>query len=73
MIKNKQGKDCIGSNHYVKTQIYLGLSLIWNNFIIPYHDRYRSATKVNVIVTSTGIPLSINVVKANIHDSTLTD
>ena len=51
MIKNKQGKDCIGANHY---------------------DRYRSATKVNVIVTSTGIPLSINVVKANIHDSTLT-
>ena len=51
MIKNKQGKDCIGSNHYVKTQIYLGLSLIWNNKIIPYHDRYRSANKVNVIVT----------------------
>ena len=51
MIKNKQGKDCIGANHY---------------------DRYRSATKVNVIVTSTGIPLSINVVKANTHDSTLT-
>ena len=39
--KNKQGKDCIGANHY---------------------DRHRSATKVNVIVTSTGIPLSIGVV-----------
>lgn len=51
MIKNKQGKDCIGANHY---------------------DRYRSAKKVNVIVTSTGIPLSIHVVKSNIHDSILT-
>ena len=37
-----------------------------------HYDRYRSATKVNVVVTATGIPLSVQIVKASVHDSSLT-
>jgi len=37
------------------------------------YDRYKSATKINAIVTNTGIPLSICCLKASVHDSTLTD
>ena len=39
---------------------------------INHYDRHRSATKINVIVTSKGIPLSIQIVEANRHDASIT-
>ena len=65
LVTKRINKDIIDSSMIKNKQ---GTYCIGAN----HYDRYRSATKVNVIVTSTGIPLSINVVKANIHDSTLT-
>ena len=37
-----------------------------------HYDRFRSATKINVVVNRQGIPLSLIFVKASVHDSTLT-
>ena len=50
MIKNINGKDHLGKNHY---------------------DRNRKGNKLTVIVNKDGIPISIHLTTANIHDSQL--
>jgi len=50
MIKNINGKDFTGNNHY---------------------DRNRKGNKITVIVNDKGIPISLHLSKANIHDSKL--
>lgn len=50
MIKNINGKDLLGRNHY---------------------DRNRKGNKITVLVNSKGIPISIHLAKANIHDAKL--
>lgn len=52
MIKNINGKDNTGRNHY---------------------DRNRKGNKITVLVNSIGIPLSIVLSPANIHDAKLTE
>jgi hypothetical protein len=51
MIKNINGRDVLGMNHY---------------------DRYRQASKLNVIIDSNKIPISHILVGANINDAILT-
>ena len=51
MIKNINGKDFIGKNHY---------------------DRNRNGNKITVLVNNKGIPVSIHLSTANVHDSKLT-
>ena len=52
MIKNINGKDNTGRNHY---------------------DRNRKGNKITVLVNSIGIPISIVLSPANIHDAKLTE
>ena len=42
-----------------------GMDMLGKN----HYDRFRNANKVSVIVTNNGIPLSIHITAANIHDS----
>ncbi|ARF10072.1 hypothetical protein Indivirus_11_16 [Indivirus ILV1] len=52
MIKNINGKDNTGRNHY---------------------DRNRKGNKITVLVNCIGIPISIVLSPANIHDAKLTE
>ena len=51
MIRNINGRECIGADHY---------------------DRFRNATKLNVIIDENNIPVGHMTVGANINDSILT-
>lgn len=50
MIKNINGKDNTGKNHY---------------------DRNRKGNKITVLVNGSGIPISIHMSPANVHDAKL--
>ena len=36
-----------------------------------HYDRYRNGNKVTIVVTDKGIPIGMNLAKANIHDTKL--
>ena len=40
----------------------------WDGLGVNHYDRGRKGNKVSLIVTSDGIPLSMNLTSSNIHD-----